>query len=336
MTKAEHFCPVLATGLTTCYDLTGRPIPCTGTGQDADRPLPAQPVPRFVTLPGRSVRDQLTGLLWYPRANAFDFPLSFAESIQAVQELNQARALGRSDWRLPTRTELRSIVSHGAKNPSLPADHPFTDVFLGRYWTSTVFAGLPGHAWYVHLEGARVFYERQDRYCLAWPVAGTTSLLPVKNKRPEATRQERPVYSDPGHDSQAEPCACWPEPRFVPGQTEGSVSDLLTGLSWMAQPLSTSPMHWGQALEAVAELARQSKKPWRLPDINELESLTDLTQAYPALPAGHPFTNLGDGFWSSSTSFYDPAWSYVLYLGKGAVGVGFKPKPEFFAWPVLR
>ncbi|GAB1410470.1 hypothetical protein MASR1M90_16240 [Desulfovibrionales bacterium] len=301
----------MPTGLVSCYDMDGAGVACDGTGQDADRPLSVLPEPRFVVTSDGPVRDQRTGLLWYPSANVFVFPLSFAESIQAVQELNQAQALGRTDWRLPTRQELRSLVSHGAKNPALPSGHPFADVFLGRYWTSTPFAGLPGHAWYVHLEGARVFYERTDRYCLAWPVAGTTSLLPDIR---------------------------WPEPRFVPGQTKGSVMDVLTGLSWLAQPLPTGPMHWGQALKAVAELARQSKKNWRLSDINELESVTDVRQAYPALSEGHPFgiRGRGDGYWSSTSSFFDPAWAYVLYLDKGAVGVGFKPKPEFFAWPVLR
>jgi hypothetical protein len=73
---------------------------------------------------------------------------------------------------------------------------------------------------------------------------------------------------------------------------------------------------------------------WRLPNINELESLVDASAHTPALPLDHPFTGLNDGYWSSTTSFFEPDWAYVLYLNKGAVGVGFKPGAEFYVWPV--
>lgn len=315
-------CPkvrVLPTGLTTCYDQQGKGISCPGSGQDADRPAAHLFTSRFTIVSSGLVQDNLTGLLWYPQVNAHDFPLTFAEAQDAVMAMNQSKTLGRSDWRVPARSELRSILSHGHKNPALPMDHPFTHVFLGRYWTSTDFSGLPDHAWYVHLEGARVFYERKDRYCLVWPVAGNSSMLSWSR----------------GNEVDL------PKERFV-RQPENIIVDQWTGLSWLAQPLrdggseQSGIVAWSRALSLVGELAQATGLAWRLPDINELESLVDLSRAYPALSAGHPFTHLGDGFWSSTSSGYDPAWAYVLYLGKGAVGVGFKINADFLAWPVLR
>ena len=40
-------------------------------------------------------------------------------------------------------------------------------------------------------------------------------------------------------------------------------------------------------------------------------------------------SSLDTGLWSGTTSGYDPAWAWVLYVGKGAVGVGHKPGRHF-------
>jgi len=68
---------------------------------------------------------------------------------------------------------------------------------------------------------------------------------------------------------------------------------------------------------------------WRLPTIWELESLVDTSRARPALSPGHPFGEELGGMWSSTSSGYDPAWAWVLYYDKGAVGVGYKPGKHF-------
>ncbi len=92
---------------------------------------------------------------------------------------------------------------------------------------------------------------------------------------------------------------------------------------------------WGEALAAAAALARQSGQPWRLPTINELESLVDASYHAPALPRHHPFRNVQEAYWSGSTSFFEPDWAYVLYMHKGAVGVGYKKNQDFAVWPVM-
>jgi hypothetical protein len=44
---------------------------------------------------------------------------------------------------------------------------------------------------------------------------------------------------------------------------------------------------------------------WRLPSINELETLVDCSRHNPALPDGNPFTHVRDGYWSSTTSIFE-------------------------------
>ena len=73
---------------------------------------------------------------------------------------------------------------------------------------------------------------------------------------------------------------------------------------------------------------------WRLPTINELEALVDCATHSPALPSGHPFADVQDTYWSSTTSLYEPDWAWALYLEKGATGVGQKRFAEFSVWAV--
>ena len=116
------------------------------------------------------------------------------------------------------------------------------------------------------------------------------------------------------------------------------MSDQLTGLSWMRRAsLTREPVNWNEALAAVAELKRSDSGEavqWRLPNINELESLVDCAMHSLALPRDHPFEDLQAGYWSSTTSVFEPDWAWALYLEKGAVGVGQKRDKHFYVWAV--
>ena len=252
--------------------------------------------------------------------------------------MNRERYAGRDDWRLPNRNELRSLMSYQARKPALAEGHPFVNVFLGWYWTSTTAAISPAYAWAVHLEGARMFYGRKDQEYLCWPVCGAgNGLLPRTGQR--RCIDAGGVVIDcrgMGQDGELQTGAPWPEPRFtVTGEV---VRDRLTGLAWArrADP-GGEPVAWQEALDRVSAWNDEhgtAQLVWRLPTINELASLVDCDAHSPALPAGHPFIGLQDGYWSATTSFFECDWAWVLYLDKGACGVGHKPGRTFFLWPV--
>lgn len=328
--------PVPPTGQTTCHDRDGREIPCPGSGQDAARggATPALP-DRFVPAGPGLVTDRTTGLIWPLDAGLAGFPLPWPEALALATGLARDRLLGRNDWRLPNRRELRSLVSYGAARPSLPPGHPFQNVFLGWHWTSTTAAPAPGYAWYVHLEGGRMFYGKKDQDCLCWPVAGTFLLPRTGQDRCFDVSGREAACPGSGQDGDIRSGTPWPTPRFIPagggGGGEG-VLDRLTGLVWAKRAdAAGGPVDWEKGLAAAAAYGHGG---WRLPDINELESLVDAGQAFPALPAGHPFTAVGEAYWSSTTSAFEKNWAHALYLHKGAVGVGVKSGPEFLVWPV--
>lgn len=327
----------LWTGQRSCHDVAGREIPCAGSGQDAEtRRGSPWPDPRF-QVTGELVTDAATGLIWTRRANYGEFPMTWAEALDFVRAMNRERAFGHADWRLPNRRELRSLISLQTRKPALPERHPFADVFLGWYWSSTTAMISPAHAWYVHLEGGRMFYGGKDQSYLVWPVRGEgNGTLPVTGQRRcfDSDGEEIPCA---GSGQDAEWCRGrpWPSPRFEPqGET---VLDRLTGLHWRRDAdLGGRPVSWDEALSSVAELNRAAQGGrWRLPNINELESLVDCDRASPALPRPIPFTGLRDVYWSSTTSLFEPDWAWALYLEKGAIGVGQKYAPQFHVWPVF-
>lgn len=312
----------LRTGQTTCHDTDGREIECAGSGQDAEFSRGhVWRAPRFdfAEEPEAhgTVTDLLTGLVWTRDANPGEFPMDWSEAHEFVSRMNRNRQHGFEDWRLPDRRELRSLISHQTRNPALPEGHPFINVFMGWYWSATTAAINEAFAWYVHMEGGRTFYGAKKQYYLVWPVRG----------------EGKGVLPATGQAGDSPFGAVWPEPRFLvePGDT---VRDRLTGLIWRrAADLTGAPVLWEDALEAVRKL-NSEEGGWRLPNINELESLVDMSRHDPALPAGHPFKECREVYWSSTTSMFEPDWAWALYMNKGAVGVGRKGYARFHVWAV--
>jgi len=325
-----------ATGQHRCYDENGMTINCLGSGQDGENRFGRDwPEPRF-EVRGKTVKDLLTGLVWLRNANFNEFPLSWQEALDLVAAMSRKKEGGRSDWRLPNRRELASLMSYGTRKPALPEGHPFSDLFLGWYWTSTTAAINPAYAWYIHLEGARLFYGRKDQYCLVWPVAEVSPLLAATGQENcfDATGMEIPCRGS-GQDGESRLGLQPPGARFE--SFDVCVRDLFTGLVWLRDAASFPPMTWRQAFQTVGKLKTNKtggRSDWRLPSINALETLVDCSRHSPALPAGHPFRNVGDTYWSSTTSFFETDWAWALYLQKGALGVGYKPDTRFSVWPV--
>lgn len=301
--------PVIRTDQTRCFDQGGRDISCPGTGQDgALRPGAPWPEPRFIERNG-AVVDRLSGLFWKKDAGEDAFPMSWAEAAEWIASLNEGKEAGRTDWRLPDRIELFSLVSHARINPAIPAGHPFSGVFPGYYWSGTSCAAADSQAWYVHFGGGRIYKGMKHGSYMVWPAAGL---------------RYRP-YRRPGE-----------APRFHPdGDT---ATDRATGRMWVREPgMGKGAVSWTEAMDMVEALNRArwgGFDNWRLPGVRELESLVDLLEHSPALPEGHPFAAPPQGCWTATTSVYEPSYAWVVYFREGAVGVGFKPAADFGLWPV--
>jgi uncharacterized repeat protein (TIGR02543 family) len=130
------------TGQTSCWDVNGNSVVCTGTGQDGDRLKGvAWPTPRFTDNTNGTVTDNLTGLIWLKNANCFDLQ-DWATSLNYSNTLasgycDLADSSVAGDWRMPNYEELRSLIDLQSYNPALPPGNPFTNVQSSNYWSST-------------------------------------------------------------------------------------------------------------------------------------------------------------------------------------------------------
>jgi hypothetical protein len=136
------------------------------------------------------------------------------------------------------------------------------------------------------------------------------------------------VYA-PGDDASQAKGVPWPATRFVDNQ-DGTVTDQLTGLVWLKNAATFGNAIWPTALTEVAALASGANGltdgskagDWRLPNLNELESLVDVSQSNPALPQGNPFTNVSNGIYWTSTGYTGFSWgavyAWAIRLGDGS------------------
>ncbi|MFP3939219.1 MAG: DUF1566 domain-containing protein [Thermoanaerobaculia bacterium] len=178
------FAPVAETGQDLCYDPSGASsdaVPCAGTGQDGDgRPGVEWPVDRFVDNGDGTVTDHLTGLIWLRDADCATFlaPISFDQALAEADALADGTCgltdgSTAGDWRVPNVRELASLLDYGELDPALPSGHPFTQVELDFYHSSTSFQGATENSWQVFLgTGEDRNRSKDSTTAFLWPVRG--------------------------------------------------------------------------------------------------------------------------------------------------------------------
>ena len=246
-----------------------------------------------------TVEDTHTSLVWTTNASMTEFPMTWCEAFHYIEDMNKTGLFGFSDWRLPNRRELLSIVSYNTVNPSIAADHPFKNVFPGYYWTSTSCRRLPDQAWYIHMGGARVFKGMKHGSYMVWPVriSGTINDKIFRTGQKQCYNEDGQIIDCTGTGQDGEFQFGIPDqsPRFL--EDTDTVQDLYTGLTWSKKVSSMTG--WEGAFEFVERMNDESNPGiinWRIPSILELESLTDMGEHSPALPKNHPFTDVEDFF----------------------------------------
>lgn len=130
-------------------------------------------------------------------------------------------------------------------------------------------------------------------------------------------------------------------PRFK-DTGDGTVTDNLTGLIWLKNANCFRERSWSIASDYCAGLENgqcrltdgSSAGDWRLPNIKELQSLVDYDSIKPALPSGHPFTDVQPNYYWSSTSYVGrPGYAWFVHISHGYVGVVYKDH-DYYLLPV--
>ena len=110
---------------------------------------------------------------------------------------------------------------------------------------------------------------------------------------------------------------------------DAAVLDKETQLVWEQSPGDrrdpTAVRTWLGAQKHCNHKTVGGRKGWRLPTIQELASLIDPTQSSPALPSGHPFSNVQSAiYWSATTRADNTANVWIVLLNSGNLGDHFK------------
>jgi hypothetical protein len=361
------------TGQTGCYADNGTEIDCAGTGQDGDWLAGTPwPVSRFSERADGTIADSFTGLVWAKNPNLLgtddadndtddvsgDGLVIWQHALDYIKKLNRENYMNHADWRLPNVHELESLVHAGSANPAIPAN-TFSAPPTNVYWSSTSREGNTNYAWCVGMVDGDVNYDIKTYYYSVWPVrsgqCGIVSsivCLPKTGQQTCTGTNGSPVAcGGTGQDGHLQAGVAWPSPRFITVGDE--VTDNLTGLVW-AKDANIMPgrdngwdnddtandgrVTFEHALDYIEKLNSenyQTRSDWRLPNRRELRSLVDYGLAGPALPSGHPFSQVqpSNYYWSSTskTGLTDYAW----LVGMDCGDVLYKNKAyDGYVWPV--
>lgn len=259
----------------------------------------------------------------------------------------------------------------------------FENVQPSSYWTSTSVAAAPTEAMFIILGVGPAIFESKEHPFYVWPVRDRIRAEGRREEEPEmpddSDTYHEPGHArdgggrgDRGGSSsrvtalQTGQTACWdaegrevscrgtgqdaafraglpiPRPRFRDNR-DGTVSDRLTGLIWLADADAFGQVTWMDALANAARLEEgdhglsdgSQAGDWRLPNINELQSLLDLdNRSGSALAADSPWADLPPAnYWSSTSVHAFPAlaWYQAMAVGPPVFDLKFN---AMRMWPV--
>ncbi|MBF0270795.1 MAG: DUF1566 domain-containing protein [Magnetococcales bacterium] len=134
--------------------------------------------------------DKLTGLMWLKNANCWG-SMQWSAALTKIVAFNTTRSTNNcssntytgsyTDWRLPSRLELESLLDLGNTSVPVQSGHPFVSLQADKYWTSTPLASDTTKAWYVDFTDGVVSSNRKAppgqgqstvSNLYVWPVRG--------------------------------------------------------------------------------------------------------------------------------------------------------------------
>jgi len=253
----------------------------------------------------RIIKDENTGLIWEVKSpieediNYCQDKYSFDEiNEKYIKKLNSEKYGGRSDWRMPNKDELRSIVDYSKINPSIDTSF-FENTIPGFYWCENV-------------------YEMQDYF--GWVISFGMGAATANSK--STKRFVRAVCG--GNDKMFGKCDA---SRFIDNKDE-TITDTTTGLMW--QKGENERMSWYKSLETAQNMDLAGYTDWRMPNIKELNTILNLNydnnwwyykDQFPAIGLEPPLLH----YFSSTT--YNNTYAWVTnfcfgydgyYAGKNA------------------
>ncbi|MBU6302827.1 MAG: sulfatase-like hydrolase/transferase [Verrucomicrobia bacterium] len=215
-------------------------------GEDSDYTTPPEANPQSFTDNGDgTVTDHVTGLMWQ-KLDAGEMTWE-----NAVNNASTQNTGGHTDWRLPNPHELFSLFNHENNGVALNQTYfPQNGAGAQYWWSRDIFGTSTTNVWCANSGGGLGPKPKSETIS-----AGGTFRYHARYVR-LARNNMTHNYTNNG---------------------DGTVTDTDTSLMWTQLPGSART--WEAALAYTETLATAGYTDWRLPNIKELQTLTDYSLA---------------------------------------------------------
>ena len=227
--------------------------------------------PSFTNNNNGIITDNVTGLMWQQVDGG---QMTHENAIVYCDNLVLG---GYSDWRLPTPIEAYSILNHQNANPAINTTYfsSLTTPGAEYWWTSLFENNSTTKVWCTNAGGGIGNHPKTETI----DAGGTKrfNARAVRNVTTPTTITNH--FTDNGN---------------------GTITDNLTQLVWQKTP-NPNVVTWEQALTYAEGLTIGTTSDWRLPNIKELQSLTNEAATNPSVFSPY-FSGLGvHNYWSSTS-----------------------------------
>ncbi|MCX7998616.1 MAG: DUF1566 domain-containing protein [Leptospiraceae bacterium] len=317
--KEEHLDSVVVTTTVGPFQMpplkTGQTNNYSQLGSDGDL---QKGLPRGYTdnLDG-TITDNTTGLVWQKCTSGQEND-STCSGTATTSNFAGAEAycanlqLAGKSWRVPSLLELETLIdfssSQGIQTTYFPNPQNI-------YWTSTPYPNSTIYNWRVHfnnpsLPGATYFSNK----------AGLLHTRCVSGPRRDYIPNAQ-NFTDNGNGTLTDKSTGLGWQKCISGQTWNSGSCIGT----------QTPKTWTAAFSDCSNLTLGGT--WRLPNLNELKSIMDMTKSNPFLDTIiFPSSNLtdGQGLWSSSTDITTNSNALLLVAADGRLATNMKSSSYYY------
>ncbi len=336
------------TGQLYCYNAQGQAITCPEQGAEfsGQDPQYSSAIPSYIDNGDGTVTDSLTGLMWQQRPDFNGDGIIDSKDKKtfaaAVSYATEFRLAGYDDWRLPTVTELYSLIDFSGTTGSGDTETNTIPVGAIPYLDSSVFAFAYG-------DSSERFIDAQ--YCSSTEYSSTITSnkngifgvnfadgrikgYPEKVANQATAFYVRYVRGSTNYDS----------PDFK-DNGDGTITDQRSDLMWLQNDSGffdtgyrnayapTGSLDWGQALAWCENLDYAGYEDWRLPNAKSLQQLVDYSRSLDAtnsaainpvfkstfLDNGVNSSGVGNYpyYWTSTTHVENASGDYAVYIAFG-------------------